>query len=679
MDPPATPTPSTRARWPSLSVRGTLLLTIVVAVVLPALLVGGVDSWLSRRTYEPMIDRNRGAVMVLGAAVMTEPAWTLSEAGLQAAARRILDEPSVCSVSVLDLQPTRGPMTMSLNRCPDATVGVAREAPVQHEGQQIARLRVVFDGGEIDRVVAQRHDFMFWLVAGQAALALLVPLGVLSLRLLRPIDHLKARASAIVARTPLPQWPFDRADELGELADHLDDVHQRSERLFEELETKNAQLHQLAMYDQLTGLPNRRLFEDLFHRHAALAQRTGDAMALLFVDLDHFKDVNDSHGHAAGDILLTTAADRLRGALRQGDVVCRLGGDEFVVLLAQAQPWEAVAQAARRLLAAVEAPFALPGGDRVRLSASIGIALLPHDGDDLDTLMRHADLAMYAAKDSGRARYSFFHPDLRSSLHERMATEAELVRAIEADELVLHYQPIVDAVTQQVRGLEALSRWQHPSRGLLSPAAFIGLAESTGLIRELGRGSIERACAQMARWAAAGPAAARVAVNLSPLQLRDQQLPERVREALQRHGIAPSALELELTETTVMAEGPATADVLARLRALGVHLVLDDFGTGHSSLAVLKRLRPDKLKIDRAFVRPLPGGADDQALIRAMVGMARALRIEIVAEGVETPEQRQALLDLGCRLQQGYLYGRPQPPAERAPEWIERRDQASAG
>lgn len=678
MSPPVPAPPPTPRRWPALSLRGTVLLTIGVAVMLPALLVALVDTRLSRDAFAPMVDRNRSAVLVLAAAVMTEPAWTLSERGLRAAAARILDEPSVCAVTVLDLQPTRGPLTMSRNRCSEATPTVAREVAVQHEGQQIARLRVLFDGGEVDRLVEQRHDFMFWLVAVQVALALAVPLGVLSLRLLRPIDHLKARASAIVARTPLPDWPFGRADELGELADHLDDVHQRSERLFDELETKNAQLHQLAMYDQLTALPNRRLFEELFHRHAALAQRSGEAMALLFVDLDHFKDVNDSHGHAAGDVLLTTAADRLRGALRQGDVVCRLGGDEFVVLLAQAHPWEAVAQAARRLLAAVEAPFALPSGDRVRLSASIGIALLPHDGDDLDTLMRHADLAMYAAKDSGRARYSFFHPDLRSSLRERMATEAELVRAIDGDELVLHYQPIVDAVTQQVLGLEALARWQHPVRGLLSPAAFIGLAESTGLIRDLGRWSIERACAQMAAWRAAGQPATGVAVNLSPLQLRDQQLPERVREALQRHDVPPDALELELTETTVMTEGATTADVLARLRALGVRLVLDDFGTGHSSLAVLKRLRPDKVKIDRAFIRPLPGGADDQALIRAMVGMARALRIEIIGEGVETPAQRQALLDLGCRLQQGFLYGRPQPAGAQAPARVDVADQPAA-
>jgi diguanylate cyclase (GGDEF)-like protein len=649
-----------RLRWPSLSIRATVLAAIIVGMVLPALVVLGVDNYVSRAAHEPLVQRNRAAVLVLATAVVTEPAWTLSEEGLKAAAQRILQEPSVCAVEVRDLQPTQGPMTITAKRCAAGLPVVVRDAPVLHEGQLVANLRLSFDATEIDQLVSQRQGIMWWLVAAQVVVGVIVLLGVLSTRLLLPIHRLKLQASTLAARESVPALVWRQRDELGQLGQHLNTVRARIQELFEELEAKNKQLSKMAMYDHLTGLPNRTLFRELYQHEAAAARRQNDSCALLFIDLDRFKAVNDTMGHAAGDELLLGVSQRLVATLRESDIVCRVSGDEFLVLLTQAGSWEQVSATVERLLRAIQAPMLLPrAASTAQVSASIGIALFPTDGDDFEALARCADLAMYKSKDMGKGRYCFYQPDLDIAFRSRLELERELRQAIANHELLLHYQPVFDMRRGCLVGCEALVRWLHPQRGLLMPGTFIQTAEETGLIRELGLWTLDAACAQLARWKAAGVHPGRIAINVSALQFRDQRLPQVLQTALQTYDIQPGELELELTESTLMSDTEAAQSTVASLRELGVALVIDDFGTGYSSLSYIKRLRPDKLKIDRSFVKDLPADADDRALTEAIVSIAQALSIAVVAEGVETPEQRDYLLGLGCSLQQGYLHGRP--------------------
>ena len=649
-------------RWPSLSIRATVLAAIVVGMVLPALVVLGVDNYVSRAAHEPLVQRNRAAVLVLATAVVTEPAWTLSEEGLKAAAQRILQEPSVCAVEVRDLQPTQGPLTIAAQRCASNLPVVVRDAPVLHEGQLVANLRLSFDATEIDQLVAQRQGIMWWLVAAQVVVGVMVLLGVLSLRLLRPIHRLKLQASTLAARESVPALVWRQRDELGQLGQHLNTVRARIQELFEELEAKNKQLSKMAMYDHLTGLPNRTLFRELFQHEAAAARRQQDSCALLFIDLDRFKAVNDSMGHAAGDELLLGISQRLVATLRESDIVCRVSGDEFLVLLTQAGHHEQVSVTVERLLRAIQAPLLLPrAASTAQVSASVGIALFPGNAEDFETLARCADLAMYKSKDMGKGRYCFYEHDLDVALRSRLELERELLRAIANHELLLHYQPVFDMRSGRLVGCEALVRWLHPQRGLLMPGTFIQTAEETGLIRELGLWTLDAACAQLASWKACGLHPGRIAVNVSALQFRDQRLPQVLHNAMQTYDIQPGELELELTESTLMSDTEAAQATVASLRELGVALAIDDFGTGYSSLSYIKRLRPDKLKIDRSFVKDLPDDADDRALTAAIVSLSQALSIAVVAEGVETPEQRDYLLGLGCALQQGYLHGRPMP------------------
>ena len=649
-----------KLRWPSLSIRATVLAAIVVGMVLPALVVLGVDNHVSRAAHEPLMQRNRAAVLVLATAVVTEPAWTLSEQGLEAAAERILQEPSVCAVEVRDLQPTRGPLSVHARRCAAELPVEVRDAPVLHEGQLVANLRISFDATEIDQLVAQRQRIMWWLVAAQVVVGVVVLLGVLSLRLLRPIHRLKLQASTLAARESVPALPWRQRDELGQLGQHLNTVRARIQELFAELEAKNSQLSKMAMYDHLTGLPNRTLFRELFQHESAAARRADEICALLFIDLDRFKAVNDTMGHAAGDELLLGVSRRLVATLRESDIVCRVSGDEFLVLLPRAGHWEQVSATAERLLRAIQQPMLLPrAAGTAQVSASVGIALHPQDGEDFETLARCADLAMYKSKELGKGRYSFYQPELDTAFRSRLELERELLQAIARHELLLHYQPVFDMRSGALVGCEALVRWLHPQRGLLLPGTFIQTAEETGLIRELGLWTLDAACAQLATWKAAGLHPGRVAINVSALQFRDQRLPQVLRTALQTYDIQPGELELELTESTLMSDTEAAQATVASLRELGVALAIDDFGTGYSSLSYIKRLRPDKLKIDRSFVQDLPADADDRALTEAIISIAQALSITVVAEGVETAQQCDYLLGQGCALQQGYLHGRP--------------------
>lgn len=508
-----------------------------------------------------------------------------------------------------------------------------------------------------DSAVAHEADW-YKLVAAQLLLTTVIVLAVLYARIAAPIERLKRQASAMAWRDNAPPVEWRRRDELGQLGRHLNEVRERLETLFGRLEQQKKQLESLAMYDQLTQLPNRALFTELCRSALQSAQRDHTRLALLFIDLDRFKTVNDSMGHSVGDQLLQAMATRLREVLRESDVVCRLGGDEFLVLLRDAGNWDEIAATIERILVAVEQPLPL-ASHPIQVSASVGVALYPDDAQDYETLARHADIAMYQAKGLGRARFSFYHADLNNRLQANMALAQELAVAIKTNQLVLYYQPQLEARSERLTGVEALIRWQHPERGLLAPAAFIGVAEECGLIGDLGAWTVNEACRQIALWRAEDRPFGHVAVNISALEFRQHRLIDVFDGAMKKHGVEPKELEVEITESVLMSDTETTHSIVSRLRALGLSLVIDDFGTGYSSLAYLKHLRPSKLKIDRAFVRDIDRDIDDRALTSAIIGLARALDITVVAEGVETDTQLRYLIEDGGHMVQGYLLGAP--------------------
>jgi diguanylate cyclase (GGDEF)-like protein len=416
-----------------------------------------------------------------------------------------------------------------------------------------------------------------------------------------------------------------------------------------------------AMHDALTELPNRALFTDRLEQALARCQRTGARLAVLFLDIDRFKTVNDSLGHIAGDELLRAAAKRLRACIRPGDTASRFGGDEFTVLVEDGD--EAAGEAvAERILAAFAQPFAV-AGRRVHLGASIGIATAGRPGDDP---LRDGDLAMYRAKAEGRGRSAVFMPSMRTAARERLELETELRGAAERGELFLEYQPIVRMSDETVVAVEALVRWQHPTRGRLAPDQFLPVAEETGEIAAIGRWVLRTACAQANLWQPRAPSGARLtlSVNLSPTQLYATDIVADVRDALAETGLQPEALVLELTETVLMADFEASAARLRELTGLGVRIALDDFGTGHCSLQYLQRLPIEFLKIARPFVAEIAEPGADLALIRAIADLGVSCGLRVVAEGIEEPVQWSRLLEVGCELGQGYLFARPEP-AER--------------
>ncbi|HEY6898625.1 MAG TPA: EAL domain-containing protein [Rhodocyclaceae bacterium] len=456
-----------------------------------------------------------------------------------------------------------------------------------------------------------------------------------------------------------------RTDELGQANALLRDQLEAAERAEEHIQY-------LARYDALTRLPNRSHWLERASAAVNSAFRHEDILAVLFLDLDQFKTVNDSLGHPVGDRLLSDAADRLAACLRDDDLLARLGGDEFVVLLPRLTHPEDAATVATKLLGALALPFLIDEHE-LRVSVSIGIALYPDDGQDIDTLLKHADLAMYGAKDAGRDNYMFFIQDMNARAVARLQLEGALRRALERNHFCLHYQPQIDAHSGRCIGVEALVRWQHPERGLVMPGEFIPLAEQNGLIVPVGEWVLAEACRQQASWAEHYPDLA-ISVNLSAIQFNRPDLIERIRTVLAYTGANPQRITLEITESALMADSGEVVPRLEQLCGLGLSLALDDFGTGYSSLAALKRYPIECLKLDRSFVMDLPGDMEDAAVTSATLSMARDLGLEVIAEGVETEAQRDYLLNRGCTLMQGYLYARPMP-AEQVPAFI---DQAVA-
>lgn len=415
-----------------------------------------------------------------------------------------------------------------------------------------------------------------------------------------------------------------------------------------------------AYHDALTGLANRRLFQEHLSLALALAQRRVMPVAVLFLDLDHFKVINDSLGHTIGDELLREVARRLKAAVREGDTVARVGGDEFTIVLQELSRRDAATIVAQKVLQTIAEPIEI-GEHRLYITTSIGIAFYPADGDDAETVLKSADTAMYRAKAEGRNTYQLATRELNRSTHERMALESGLHHALEAGEFELFYQPQVDAEDLSIIGMEALLRWRHPVRGLMTPDHFIGVAEERGLIVAIGDWVIREACLAARRFRDHGLTTFRVAVNLSARQFRDPSLLGTIEEAIAAAGIDPLQLELEITESAAMEDVELTMTTLARLRSIGVTIAIDDFGTGHSSLSYLKRFPIDALKIDKGFVFDLPDKFEDAAIVSSVIQLANGLGLRVVAEGVEKREQLDFLREGGCRELQGFYFSYPIP------------------
>ena len=417
-------------------------------------------------------------------------------------------------------------------------------------------------------------------------------------------------------------------------------------------------LNTLANYDALTALPNRTLFHQRLRRSLVHAQRFNEALAVLFIDLDRFKNVNDSLGHDAGDRVLRAVAERLKASLREVDTLARLGGDEFAVLIEQVTDVRMVGSVARKLLKAV-AELLVLDGQEYQITASIGISTFPADGSDGTTLLKNADIAMYRAKEQGKNNSQFYAAAMNAHSRERLSLETGMRHALERGEFLLHYQPKVDIASGRITGMEALLRWMRPGLGMVSPAEFIPLAEETGLIVPIGAWVLKAACECVRAWQQTGVPPLRVAVNLSARQFAQANLVSDVARILDASGLAPSSLELEITESMVMNDPERAIQTLRQLKLMGIALAIDDFGTGYSSLGYLKRFPIDNIKIDRSFIKDIPGNNDDAIITRTIIDMTHNLRLKAIAEGVETEAQLDFLRQHGCDEMQGYYFSRP--------------------
>jgi diguanylate cyclase (GGDEF)-like protein len=449
---------------------------------------------------------------------------------------------------------------------------------------------------------------------------------------------------------------------LQRLAENVSFALENLERA-EENRLAERQIRYLATHDGLTGLPNRVKFNQHLAVTIETARANNSQFAVMFIDLDRFKIINDSLGHAAGDELLIEMANRLRASLTEADVVARLGGDEFVVILGAVSGCDQVSAIARSVMAALSKTLTI-GDHECLATASIGISMFPSDGGDETTLMKHADLAMYQAKDEGKNDFRFFARGAKTQSVERLMLETSLRHAMDLNQLAVHYQPKVDMATQQVTGVEALLRWSHPEIGDISPAKFIPLAEETGLIIPIGRWVLRTACLQNVAWQHQGVEPISVAVNLSPRQFLDTSFLATLDEILEESGMRPELLQLEITESMVMLNVERAIELLDAIQSRGVRLAIDDFGTGYSSMSMMKRFPIDTIKIDRSFIRDIPDDCEDKAITEAIIRMGKALDLTVVAEGVETEQQRAFLSSHGCDEMQGFLFSKARPPED---------------
>jgi diguanylate cyclase (GGDEF)-like protein/PAS domain S-box-containing protein len=608
------------------------------------------------------------AADVLGEAA-TEVASSLAGESARAVLRGVLDGLTVDVDDAAARRTRRVSVRWSPHRTPDGEVAGA--VAVAHDVTELRRtedqaLRLAAIPREAPNPVLECDRDGNVVYANPATRHVLAEVGTPLEDGFLPRNHRQLVAAALAQGQPMRtvevdvddrifSWTYHPHPQMGVVHLFADDITAR--RAVEE------QLRHDALHDALTGLPNRHLFMERLAR-AVLQEkrRDGYLFAVLFLDLDRFKVVNDSLGHAVGDELLVAVAGRLRNAVRETDTVSRFGGDEFAVLLDDLGAVEDAVRAADRIQAALSAPVSLSGYE-VFTSASIGIALSSTAYGRPDHLMRNADMAMYRAKAAGTGRHELFDRAMHALALTRLQMETDLRRGIERDEFSLHYQPIVSLRTGRIAGVEALLRWQHPERGWIAPLDFVPPAEETGLILQIGRRVIGDACRQLREWQARSPAARElsVSINLSVRQFSQADLVEQVREALADSGIAPHLLRLEVTESVVVDNVEAAAATLARLKALGARVYLDDFGTGYSSLSSLHRLPIDALKVDRSFVSRIGEGGGEQ-MVRTVATIARNLDLAVVAEGIETPRQLDLVRALGCEYAQGYLFSAPLDP-----------------
>lgn len=480
-----------------------------------------------------------------------------------------------------------------------------------------------------------------------------------------PIELLQC-ASALSRK-----WQHGRA-----LRSHVESLEEIIAARTEKLEAANRQLRHLATHDALTNLPNRVLLDDRLAQAIARADRDSQPFAVMMLDLDRFKTINDSLGHRAGDVVLKEVSRRLLGLVRNTDTVARVGGDEFLLVISEAAKHEEVELVGRRINEALRAPIRSGGMDH-HVTSSIGLAYYPKDAQTAEQLLAHADAAMYCAKQRGRNVLQSFASSMNAAAWEHVNLQSDLHGALALGQLELHYQAKVDTDTGDIRGAEALLRWRHPQRGLILAGDFVPLAEDCGLIDSIGAWVLREACLQCAAWQRAGVPALRIAVNVSASQFRRGNLLQTVRDALAEAHLAPSYLEIELTESVVMTDPEDSASILEELSRMGVTVSVDDFGTGYSSMSYLRRFPIDKLKIDRAFVEDLTKDSDNASIVQAIISLAHGLRLKAVAEGVETPEQLALLRTLGCDQYQGFHFSPPLPPAEFArlvQEWEHAED-----
>jgi diguanylate cyclase (GGDEF)-like protein len=431
-------------------------------------------------------------------------------------------------------------------------------------------------------------------------------------------------------------------------------------QLEELVKERTAEVQHLAYYDQLTDLPNRTLFADRCTQALTTAQREQQPVGVLLVSLDRFKTITDTLGHAAGDVVLAESASRLQSCVRKGDTVSRFEGEEFAILLTQLNTIDELAEISQSIRDALKPSFRL-GGQEVYLTASIGVGISPSNGEDTAMILRNAGAALFRARKMGGDNYQFYAAEMNAQSIKRLALETDLRRAVEHREFITYYQPVVSLATRRIVGMEALVRWQHPELGILCPVDFIGLAEDTGLVVEIGTQVLRTACLQTRAWQARGLSRLRVAVNISARQLQQASFLEQVVQVLKETGLDSDCLELELTETSIIENAESAAELLTELRKLGVSVAIDDFGTGYSSLSYLKQLPIDTVKLDRSFVNDATTNPDDAALVMAVVTLAHNLRLKVIAEGVETEEQMNFLRLLRCDEGQGFLFSKPVP------------------
>ena len=528
-------------------------------------------------------------------------------------------------------------------------------------GNRIAVVEIGFSADIIHTKMREAALFsvkvgLFFLMA--AVITLLASISVFVTRpltgLLAVIQEMRDRGEVVTRKVTI-----GARDEIGQL---VQTFNMMTEKLQNTTVSRDVLQYQ-ATHDELTGLPNRSLLADRLEQAILIARRHGRQLAVLFVDLDNFKLINDSLGHDTGDAVLKTIAGRLQEAVRSSDTVSRQAGDEFVIILPDLQASENAAVVARKIIEGVARPMMLADHD-LSVTCSIGISAFPKDGESVSELLKNADTALYRTKEQGKDGFQFFTPEMNARLYERVQMERELRRALEQEEFVLYYQPKVSLHTGQIVGMESLIRWQHPQRGIVSPGEFISLAEETGLIAPIGKWVLRTACLQAKAWQEAGLPRLPVAVNVSVRQFKSDMLIAEVSRAIHDAGVDPAIVELEVTESLLMLDTARVQSILGGLKDLGLCLTMDDFGTGYSSLGYLKRFPFDKLKLDISFVRDIIYDPDSAAIALAVIGMAHSLNLKVIAEGVETEGQMSYLRLHGCDEMQGYYFSRPLPAAE---------------